>query len=50
MLNMFELLLPLILIALISLPLVNVFRGKKSVSVATRRMITHVCFFFAIVL
>ena len=47
---MFELLLPLILIALISLPLVNVFRGKKSVSVAKRRMITHVCFFFAIVL
>ena len=50
MLNMFELLLPLILIALISLPLVNVFRGKKSVSVAKRRMITHGCFFFAIVL
>ena len=50
MLNMFELLLPLILIALISLPLVNVFRGKKSLSVAKRRMITHVCFFFAIVL
>ena len=50
MLNMFELLLPLILIALISLPLVNVFRGKKSVSVAKRRMITHVCFFFASVL
>lgn len=50
MLNMFELLLPLILIALISLPLVNVFRGKKSVSVAKRRMITHVCFFFVIVL
>ena len=50
MLNMFELLLPLILIALISLPLVNVFRGKKSVSVAKRRMITHVCFVFAIVL
>lgn len=50
MLNMFELLLPLILIALISLPLVNVFRGKKSVSVAKHRMITHVCFFFAIVL
>lgn len=50
MLNIFELLLPLILIALISLPLVNVFRGKKSVSVAKRRMITHVCFFFAIVL
>ena len=39
MLNMFELLLPLILIALISLPLVNVFRGKKSVSVAKRRML-----------
>ncbi len=50
MLTMFELLLPLILIVLISLPLVNVFRGKKSVSVAKRRMITHVCFFFAIML
>ena len=41
---------PLILIVLISLPLVNVFRGKKSASVAKRRMITHVCFFFAILL
>lgn len=50
MLNMFELLLPLVLIILISLPLVNVFRGKKSVSCAKRRMITHVCFFFAILL
>ena len=50
MLNAFELLLPLILIVLISLPLVNVFRGKKSASVAKRRMITHVCFFFAILL
>ncbi|MGX8834918.1 ATP synthase subunit C [Amedibacillus sp. YH-ame6] len=50
MLNVFEILLPMVLIVLISLPLVNVFRGKKSVSVAKRRMITHVCFFFAIVL
>ena len=50
MINAFELLLPLILIVLISLPLVNVFRGKKSASVAKRRMITHVCFFFAILL
>lgn len=50
MLNAFELLLPLILIVLISLPLVNVFHGKKSASVAKRRMITHVCFFFAILL
>ena len=50
MLNAFELLLPLILIVLISLPLVNVFRGKKSASVAKRRLITHVCFFFAILL
>ena len=50
MLNAFELLLPPILIVLISLPLVNVFRGKKSASVAKRRMITHVCFFFAILL
>lgn len=47
---LFILLLPLILIVLISLPLVNVFRGKKSISVAKRRMVTHVCFFFAIVL
>lgn len=30
MLNAFELLLPLILIVLISLPLVNVFRGKRA--------------------
>lgn len=50
MLNAFELLMPLILIVLISLPMVNVFRGKKSISVAKRRMVTHVCFFFAIVL
>ncbi len=50
MLNAFEVVLPLILIILISLPLVNVFRGKKSVSVAKRRMITHVCLFFAILL
>lgn len=50
MLNAFELLIPFILIVLISLPMVNVFRGKKSVSVAKRRMVTHVCFFFAIVL
>lgn len=48
MLNTFELLLPLVLIILISLPLVSVFRGKKTVSVAKRRMVTHVCFFFAI--
>lgn len=50
MLNMFELLLPLVLIVLISLPLVNVFRGKKSANVAKRRMVMHVCFFFAILL
>lgn len=50
MLTMFELCLPLVLIILITLPLVSVFRGKKSVSVAKRRMVTHVCFFFAIMI
>lgn len=41
---------PLVLIMLISIPLVNVFRGKKSGSVARRRLITHICLFFAIML
>lgn len=50
MLSIFELLLPLVLIAFISLPLVSVFRGKKSASIAKRRMVTHVCFFFAIMI
>ena len=50
MLTMFEMLLPLILIVLITLPLIPVFKGKKSISTAKRRMLTHVCCFFAILL
>lgn len=49
MLNAFELLLPLVLIVLITLPLVNVFRGKTSAKSAKLRMVTHICLFFAIV-
>ena len=45
MLTMFEMLLPLILIVLITLPLIPVFKGKKSISTAKRRMLTHVCCF-----
>lgn len=48
MLNTIELLLPLILILLISLPLVNVFRGKTSAKSAKARLITHICLFFVI--
>ena len=48
MLNTFELLLPLVLIVLISLPLVNVFRGKTSAKSAKLRVITHIALFFVI--
>lgn len=49
MLNNLQLLLPLVLIVAISLPLINVFRGKTSKQSAKTRMITHICLFFAIV-
>ncbi len=48
MLNTFELLLPLLLIVLISLPLVNVFRGKTSAKSAKIRVVTHIALFFAV--
>lgn len=48
MLNTFELLLPFVLIVLISLPLVNVFRGKTSAKSAKFRVITHIALFFVI--
>lgn len=48
MLTLFQLLLPLILIVLISLPLVNVFRGKTSKKSAKSRLIAHVCMFFVV--
>ncbi len=48
MLHTIELVLPLILIVLISLPLVNVFRGKTSAKSAKMRMVTHIALFFVI--
>ena len=48
MLNTFELLLPLVLIVLISLPIVSVFRGKTSAKSAKFRVITHIALFFVI--
>lgn len=48
MLNTMELLLPLFLIVLISLPLVNVFRGKTSAKSAKLRLMTHIALFFVV--
>ena len=50
MLSPLELLIPFIILVLISLPLVNVFRGKTSVKSAKVRMVSHICLFFALVL
>ncbi|MEE0830907.1 MAG: ATP synthase subunit C [Longicatena sp.] len=50
MLTWIEMLMPLLMIVLISLPLIPVFQGKKTVKTAKRRMLSHICFFFAIVL
>lgn len=49
MLNLFELLLPLLFIVAISVPLVDVFRGKVSARTAKRRLVTHVFMFFGTV-
>ncbi|MDX9691747.1 MAG: ATP synthase subunit C [Acholeplasmataceae bacterium] len=49
MLTIFELLVPLFLIVLISLPLIKVFRGKASVRSAKSRLITHVLSFFSVI-
>ncbi len=49
MLNTMELLLPLIIIVLISLPLVAVFKGTASKRSAKIRLATHVALFFALV-
>lgn len=48
MLQMLKLLLPLLLIVLISLPLVNVFRGKTSAKSAKLRVVTHIALFFVV--
>lgn len=50
MLNIFELLVPMVLIVLISLPLVKVFKGKMSAQSAKTRLITHIVMFFVVVI
>ncbi|MBS5114270.1 MAG: ATPase [Erysipelotrichaceae bacterium] len=45
-----EFILPALIIALISLPLVKVFTGKVDAKSAKFRLATHVCGFFAVVL
>ncbi|HOP57272.1 MAG TPA: ATP synthase subunit C [Bacillota bacterium] len=50
MLNGFEWLLPLALLILISLPLVNVFRGKVSFISAKRRVLGQVFGFFGLLI
>ncbi|HCW72655.1 MAG TPA: ATPase [Clostridiaceae bacterium] len=50
MLNIVELLIPLVLIVLISLPLVKVFRGKISGQSAKTRLITHIVMFFVVII
>lgn len=49
MLNVFEIIFPLVFIVLISLPLVKVFQGKASKIGAKRRLFTHISGFFAMV-
>lgn len=48
-LSLVEILLPLLLIVLITLPLIKVFRGKVSVQSAKRRLITHITGFFTVI-
>ena len=49
MLTWMELVLPLILIVLISLPLIKVFRGKTTAKTAKNRLITHIASFFVVI-
>ncbi len=49
MLNLFELILPLVLIVLITIPLIKVFRGQVTVHSAKTRLITHIIGFFTII-
>lgn len=48
MLNWIELLLPLLLIVVISLPLVRVFRGEVTAKGAKIRVISHIALFFLV--
>lgn len=41
---------PLIILGLICLPLVSVFQGKTTAKSAKRRLFSHVCMFFSLVL
>lgn len=50
MLELFEILLPAIAIVIIALPLVSVFRGKCDAKATKKKMITHVCMFFGVLL
>lgn len=50
MLDWLELLLPLLFIVFLSLPLINVFRGKVSGKSAKQRLLTHIAGFFALLL
>ncbi|MBO1263820.1 ATPase [Proteiniclasticum sp. SCR006] len=49
MLNIIELLIPMVLIVLISLPLIKVFRGKISGQSAKTRLISHIVMFFVVI-
>ena len=48
-LTIFEIVLPLLLIVLITLPLIKVFKGKVGVASAKKRLYTHIGGFFTIV-
>lgn len=50
MLSFIELLLPLALIVLISLPLIRVFKGNVSAKTAKSRLLTHIASFFIVVI
>jgi len=50
MLSTIQIILPLVIIILISLPLINVFRGKVNTGSAKRRLLVHIGLFFALIL
>ena len=49
-LSIIEVVVPLLLVIAITIPLINVFRGRVSRKAAKRRLITHIAGFFTIVL
>lgn len=48
-LSLVEILLPLLLVVLITLPLIKVFRGKVTVQSAKKRLLTHIAGFFTVI-